>query len=94
MRVLFGKQKFHIIGLQGFHVLDLGVDESSVLERSMPFGSVSSNNRPNGLDTLLIGWPVMKGLVIMHLWFKQEAHTSDHYLFKAKCLQCTLFREN
>ena len=39
-------------------------------------------------------WLVIKCLVIMHLWCKQEAPTSNHYWLKAKCLQCNLLQEN
>ena len=44
-----------------------------------------------GLDVVLIWCPVIKSLVRMHLWCKQEAATSNHYRLKAKC---NLFQEN
>ena len=36
----------------------------------------------------------IKGLVLLHLWCKQEAVTWNHYWQRAKCLQCNLLKEN
>ena len=52
------------------------------------------NKRPMGLDTLLIWWPVKKGLVIKHLLCRQEADTANHCWLKANCLQCNFLQEN
>ena len=48
--------------------------------------SMHKNKRLMGLDTLLIWWPCIKGLVIRHLWWKQGALTSNYYWLKSRCL--------
>ena len=46
-----------------------------------------------GLDALLLWWPVIKGLFIMHLWWKQEALTSTHYWLKANAYNVTFYKK-